>query len=131
MSVFCACLIKRVSKLPLYQLVIILSPADVLCKQFGRPPVKYFTDRSKAVLLICFFCLSFAMPLCTSVYVCLVVTCWEKADLLALVCGSGCEFVTFPLVSWVRWYLIVSIPDLCTRTYFNTGVASAQDEKCL
>ena len=32
---------------------------------------------------------------------------------------SGCEFVTFPLVSWVRCvYLIVSIPDLCTLTYF-------------
>ena len=97
MSVLCACLIKRVSKLPLYQLVIILSSADVLCKQFGRPPVKYFTDRSKAVLLICFFCLSFDMPF---VHVCLCVP--EKADLLALVCGSGCEFVIFPLVSWVR-----------------------------
>ena len=33
---------------------------------------------------------------------CLVVTCWERADLLALVCGVFCEFVTFPLVSWVR-----------------------------
>ena len=32
----------------------------------------------------------------------LVVTCWERADLLALVCGVCCEFVTFPLVSWVR-----------------------------
>ena len=31
-----------------------------------------------------------------------VVTCWERADLLALVCGVYCEFVTFPLVSWVR-----------------------------
>ena len=33
---------------------------------------------------------------------------------------SNCEFVTFPSVSWVRqvWYLIVSIPDLCTLTYF-------------
>ena len=32
---------------------------------------------------------------------------------------SNCEFVTFPLVSsgQVR-YLIVSIPDLCTLTYF-------------
>ena len=30
---------------------------------------------------------------------------------------SNCEFVTFPLVSWVR-YLIVTIPDLCTLTYF-------------
>ena len=103
MSVLCACLIKRVSKLPLYQLVIILSSADVLCKQFGRPPVKYFTDRSKAVLLLCFFCLSLAMPLCTSVYVCAL---WSPAgkgltSWLSFVV-SGCEFVTFPLVSWVR-----------------------------
>ena len=48
------------------------------------------------------FCLVFAMSLCTSVYMCIVVTCWERADLLALVCGVFCEFVTFPLVSWVR-----------------------------
>ena len=27
------------------------------------------------------------MPLYASVYMCLVVTCWERADLLALVCG--------------------------------------------
>ena len=33
---------------------------------------------------------------------CFVVTCWERADLLALVCGVFCEFITFPLVSWVR-----------------------------
>ena len=33
---------------------------------------------------------------------CFVVTCWERADILALVCGVYCEFVTFPLVSWVR-----------------------------
>ena len=48
------------------------------------------------------FCLMFAMSLCASVYMCLVVTCWERADLLALVCGVLCEFVTFPLVSWAR-----------------------------
>ena len=33
---------------------------------------------------------------------CFVVTCWERADPLALVCDVYCEFVTFPLVSWVR-----------------------------
>ena len=33
------------------------------------------------------FYLVFAMSLCTSVYMCFVVTCWERADLLALVCG--------------------------------------------
>ena len=51
------------------------------------------------------FCLMFAMSLCASVYMCFVVTCWERADLLALVCGVYCEFVTFPLVSWVSWVL--------------------------
>ena len=34
-----------------------------------------------------FFCLVFVMPLCASVYLCHVVSCWERADLLALVCG--------------------------------------------
>ena len=34
-----------------------------------------------------FFCFVFATPLCSSVYMCFVVTCWERADLLALVCG--------------------------------------------
>ena len=31
---------------------------------------------------------------------------------------SNCEFVTFQLVSWVRCGTFVSIPDLCTLTYF-------------
>ena len=44
-----------------------------------------------------FVCLVFAMPLCKSVCMCFVDTCWERADLLALVCGVYCEFVTFPL----------------------------------
>ena len=47
--------------------------------QFGHGTS--FVDR------LCFFCLAFAMPLCASVYMSLVVTCWERADLLALVCG--------------------------------------------
>ena len=33
-----------------------------------------------------FFCLAFAMYLFASVYMCFVVTCWERADLLTLVC---------------------------------------------
>ena len=49
---------------------------------------------------------------------CFVVTCWERADLLALVRGVFCEFVTFPCgVLGQVWYLIVSIPDLCLLTY--------------
>ena len=48
------------------------------------------------------FCLVFAVSLCVSVCVCFVVTCWERADLLAIVCCVYYEFVTFPLVSLVR-----------------------------
>ena len=33
------------------------------------------------------FCLVFVMPLCVSVYLCLVVTCLERAELLAFVCS--------------------------------------------
>ena len=60
--------------------------------------------------LLCFFlsCVCYAF-----VHVCLYVPCgWERARLSFRV--SYCEFVTFPLVS----YLIISIPDLCTLTYF-------------
>ena len=55
-----------------------------------------------------------------SVHCSLVVTCWERAGLLALLCVMFyCVFVTFPCgVLGQVWYLIVSIPDLCLLTYF-------------
>ena len=34
--------------------------------------------------LLCLLCHMFVMPMCASVYLCLVVTCWKRADLLAL-----------------------------------------------
>ena len=59
------------------------------------------------------------MPLCASVYMCIVVTYWERADLLALVCGVLLLVCHFPIgILGQVWYLIVSIPDLCTLTYF-------------
>ena len=66
-----------------------------------------------------FFYLVFVMPLCASVYLCLVVTCWKRADLLALVCGVYLRVCHFPIgILGQVWYLIVLIPDLCTLTYF-------------
>ena len=60
------------------------------------------------------------MHLLASVYMCLVVTCWERADLLALVCGVQLEVCHFSIGILVQvWYLIVSISDLCTLTYFK------------
>ena len=59
-----------------------------------------------------------------SVHSCLVVTCWERADLLALVCDVHCGFVTFPdgILGQV-WYLIVLIPDLCHFSYFDYHIS--------
>ena len=42
---------------------------------------------------LCYFCLFFVVLLCAPVYWCLVVTCWERADLLAPFVMSKCEFV--------------------------------------
>ena len=63
---------------------------------------KYFTDRSKAVLLLC-FCVLCLLCLCARLFICALwsparkgLTAW-----LSFVV-SYCEFVTFPLVSLVR-----------------------------
>ena len=72
---------------------------------------------------LCVFlsCVSHAF---TSVHCCLVVTCWEMADLLALDGDVYCDFVTFPCGFLGQvWYLIVSFPDLCHISYFaNTSL---------
>ena len=68
-----------------------------------------------------FFCfvVSCISHILASVHCCLVVTCWKRADLLALVGDVHCIFVTFPcsILSQVG-YLIVSFPDLCRLSYF-------------
>ena len=65
------------------------------------------------------FCVSHAFA---SVYCCLVVTCYERTDLLALAGDVYCIFVTFPCGSLcLVWYLIVSFPDLCLLSYFDEG----------
>ena len=65
-----------------------------------------------------FFCLVFVMPLCASVFCAL----WSPAG-KGLSCWISfvvynCEFVSLGQM----WYLIVSIPDLCTLTYFVTNI---------
>ena len=76
------------------------------CSETGlSPPVKYFTDHSKAVLLLwiiyVYFCLVFVMLSFTSVFDAL----WSPAgkgltSWLSFVM-SNCKGVIFPLVSWV------------------------------
>ena len=66
------------------------------------------------VLFMSCVCHAFA-----SVHCCLVVTCCERADLLALVCDDYCILVTilYGILGQV-WYLILSFPDLCHLSYF-------------
>ena len=55
-----------------------------------------------------------------SIHSCLVVTCWKRTDLSALVGDVYCIFVTFPCgILGQVWYLIVSFPDLCPLSYFD------------
>ena len=60
-------------------------PKSGLDKMLVFPMIGF--GRFSFVDLLCFFCLVFALFLCASFYMCFVVTCWERADLLALVCG--------------------------------------------
>ena len=48
----------------------------------------------------------------------IVVTCWERADLLLVI--FIVLFVTFPCgILGQVWYLIVLFPDLCRLSYFD------------
>ena len=70
-------------------------------------PRRYFFCGSFVSFMAC-VCHAFA-----SVHCCNEVTCWERADLLALVCD---------VKMWGQvWYLIVLIPDLCHMSYFSQG----------
>ena len=69
---------------------------------------------------LCYFCLVFVMLSCASVYWCLVVTCWERDDLLALVCDVWMWSCHFPIgILGPVWCLIVSISDICPLSYFK------------
>ena len=70
------------------------------------PPVKYFTDPSKTLLLLwIFYVFSVLCLLCLCVRL-LICALWSPAgkeltSWLSFVVYN-CEFVTFPFVSWVR-----------------------------
>ena len=74
-------------------------------------------------------CFSHALA---SVYCCLVVTCQEKTDLLALVGDVCCIFGTFPCgILGQVWYLIVSFPDICHLSYIKLTQYLTINSGCL
>ena len=65
------------------------------------------------------FCVSCVSHAFASVHCCLVVTCWERSDLLGLVGDANSIFVTFLCgILGQMWYLVVSFPDLSRLSYF-------------
>ena len=86
------------------------------------PPVFFFTGCFNAVLLLWIICVfvSCVSHDFASVHCCLVVTRWERADLLALVGDVYCIFVTFQSgILGQVWYFIISFLDLCRLSYFK------------
>ena len=86
-------------------------------------PVKYFTDRSKAVLLLWIFYVFLSCVCYACVRICLYVPCGHllgKGWPLGSICGVVLWVCYFPIcILGQVWYLIVSIPDLCTLTFFE------------
>ena len=62
----------------------------------------------------------------------LVVTCWERADLLARVCNVYLCFVTFLCgILGQVWYLIVSISDICHLSYYYNNSNAFEIIACI
>ena len=74
--------------------------------------------------ILCFCSVLCLLYLCACLFICAL---WSPAgkgltSWLSFVV-SNCEFVTFPIgILGQVWYSIVSIPDLCTLTYFQKYV---------
>ena len=89
-------------------------------------PRRYFFSGSFLLFdFLCRVCRAFA-----SVHCCLVVTCWEKADLLFVM--FNCVFVTFPCgILGQVWYLIVLIPELCHISYLAQHLLGIQETQAV
>ena len=101
-------------------IMLYLNPSlHLKCETGLSPSVKYiYFYCGSLVLFMSCVCHAFV-----SVHCCLVVTRWERADLLALVFTLNCVFVTFPCgILGQMWYLIVSIPDLCRLSNFQLEI---------
>ena len=94
-----------------------------------KPSSDLFTDRSKG----CFICGYFFFVICVprlsllvsvvSVPCSLAVTCWNRADLLALLCYVSMYFCRFPIVCLGSvWYLVVSISSVYISSHVLPGV---------
>ena len=101
------------------------------CSLYRTKKIKIKNSQFKHLDFFCGSFWLFRFRVChtfLSVHCSLVVTCWERANLLALLYVTfSCGFGTFPCgVLGQVWYLIVSIPDLCLFTYIELPPCYAQ-----
>ena len=97
---------------------IILSFIDVGMLMRTQKKIKLLLRIIYVFSVLCLLCI------CAGLFICAFWSPAGKglASWLSFVV-SDCEFVTFPFgILGQVWYLIVSIPDLCTLTYFLTPV---------
>ena len=97
---------------------IILSFIDVGMLMRTQKKIKLLLRIIYVFSVLCLLCI------CARLFICAFWSPAGKglASWLSFVV-SDCEFVTFPFgILGQVWYLIVSIPDLCTLTYFLTPV---------
>ena len=76
---------------------------------------------------LCLFCPVFVMPLCKSVYLYLVVTYWERAGRLVLVCVVSLEVCHFRIgilgqVCWLYRFLIFALLLTFYKSWLNSSV---------
>ena len=96
------------------------------------PPVKYFTDRSKAELLLWIICVIYVLCFSCFRVRLFIAALWSPAGkgltswLLFMMLNF--VFVTFQSGKWGSVVLIVSIPDLCHLSYFKLSFHSVLDD---
>ena len=91
------------------------------CETGISPPVNFFTDHSKVVLLLWIICVIYV--LCFSCFCVFFAAFWSPAwkglTSWPLFVMLNCVFTTLPCgILGQVWFLIVSIPDLCCFSYF-------------
>ena len=118
-ELFCLCCVAALKSIPALSFNALIIPIlRMMCTiSFHTSKIFYWPFQGGGSFVLFLSC--FVMLSCTSVCWCLVVTCWERADLLALVCDVYL-WRHFPIgILGQVWCLIVLIPDLCPLSYFD------------
>ena len=124
---YCMYVMRQFTYLAINQIMVYSCGFSLNCTAGVRHQIQWRHRWLSGWCELIFFCGSFVLYMScvchafASVHCCLGVTWRESADLLPLVCDIYCDCVTFPFgILGQVWYLIVSIPDPCCFSYFES-----------